>query len=358
MAGPTQIRGNTQIMPGTIPDAQISATAAIQTSKLADGANFIQRDGSVPMTGSLDLGSHTLVNLATPVNSTDGATKAYVDALANGRDWKPSVRTVSTANINTASAPATVNGVTLAAGNRLLLKDQTTASENGIWVFNGTGVALTRAADAVQGTLSSQATTFVEEGTVNAGTEWNLSTADPITVGTTSQTWVKSGAGAVYTGSNGITVTGTVIAPTYGSTANTVCQGNDARLSDARTPVGTALAQGQFWIGNGANLAAAVAPSGDVSSISAAGAVTLDVTKAQTFARFVNRETPTGTVNGSNVTFTLAHTPVSGTERILVNGIEQDAGAGNDYTLAGGTLTFLTGAIPQTNDKVRATYWY
>jgi hypothetical protein len=69
---------------------------------------------------------------------------------------------------------------------------------------------------------------------------------------------------------------------------------------------------------------------------------------------FVVRETPTGTINGSNTTFTLANTPLSGTEVVFLNGILQDAGAGNDYTISGGTITFLT--APATGDKIRVNY--
>jgi hypothetical protein len=71
-------------------------------------------------------------------------------------------------------------------------------------------------------------------------------------------------------------------------------------------------------------------------------------------ASFVTRETPTGTINGSNTTFTLANTPLSGTEMVFLNGILQDAGAGNDYTISGGTITML--AAPATGDKLRVTY--
>lgn len=69
---------------------------------------------------------------------------------------------------------------------------------------------------------------------------------------------------------------------------------------------------------------------------------------------FVVRETPAGTVNGSNVTFTLANTPVAGTEEVYLNGLLQEPGAGNDYTIASAVITYLT--APLTGDKVRASY--
>jgi hypothetical protein len=68
------------------------------------------------------------------------------------------------------------------------------------------------------------------------------------------------------------------------------------------------------------------------------------------------RETPSGTINGSNVTFTLANTPVSGSEMVFQNGILLVSGAAKDYTISGGTITFVT--APATGDTLMATYWY
>ena len=70
----------------------------------------------------------------------------------------------------------------------------------------------------------------------------------------------------------------------------------------------------------------------------------------------VVRETPSGLVNGSNVTFTLAHTPSTGTENVYLNGLLQDSGANNDYTISGATITF--NQAPQTGDKIRVNYSY
>ena len=71
---------------------------------------------------------------------------------------------------------------------------------------------------------------------------------------------------------------------------------------------------------------------------------------------YVTRETPTGTVNGSNAAFTIASSPISGTEQVFVNGVLQNAGAGNDYTISTNTITFQSGAIPQTGDVILVSY--
>lgn len=73
-------------------------------------------------------------------------------------------------------------------------------------------------------------------------------------------------------------------------------------------------------------------------------------------SNFVFAETPSGTVDGSNTNFTLANSPSAGSVRVFVNGVRMNAGAGNDYTISGTTITFLTGAIPVTGDLILCDY--
>ena len=118
-------------------------------------------------------------------------------------DYKESCRVATTANVTlSAGAPNTVDGISLAAGDRVLVKNQTTGSENGIYYVStlGTGAngTWTRSADANQttGSLTSGATIYVSEGSTQQGTLWRLITKDPITIGTTSQTWSQGGTAA------------------------------------------------------------------------------------------------------------------------------------------------------------------
>ena len=337
----TQIRGSSQIKSGSITSTQVNSTIII-----AAGTNAF--------TGDQSLGGYKITNLATPASSTDAATKAYVDSAINGLDWKQSVRVATTTNGTLSSAfqnGSTVDGITLATGDRILIKNQSTGSENGIYVVAASG-APTRATDAdANAEVTAGLAVMVEEGTTNGNTQWSLTTDNPITVGSTALTFAQIGGATTYTGSNGIDVTGTVISPTYGTSSNTICQGNDSRLSDARTPVGTALLSGRIWVGNSSNLAAAVAMSGD-ATISDSGVVT--VVNQVRISKFIVREIPSGTVNGSNTEFYLNSYPVPGTESVFLNGILQHAGATDDYTISTDNITF--NVAPASGDRLLVSY--
>ena len=128
--------------------------------------------------------------------------KEYVDAVKVGLDFKDSVRAASTANVTVSGPGSAIDGVTLSSNDRVLLKNQSTASENGIYVFNGAASAMTRATDADS---SAEVTpgmfVFVEEGTVNADNGFVLTTDGTITVGSTSLAFAQfSGAGQITAG--------------------------------------------------------------------------------------------------------------------------------------------------------------
>ena len=135
--------------------------------------------------------------------------KEYVDAVKVGLDFKDSVRVASTANVTVSGPGAAIDGVTLSSNDRVLLKDQSTASENGIYVFNGAASALTRATDADSSAeVTSGLFVFVEQGTANADNGFVLTTDGSITVGSTSLTFTQfSGAGQIVAG-DAITKTG------------------------------------------------------------------------------------------------------------------------------------------------------
>lgn len=152
---------------------------------------------------------------------------------------------------------------------------------------------------------------------------------------------------------------GVGVAPSWGKIGLTTHVSGTLGIANGGTGLSTTPTNGQILIGNGTNFALSTITGGTgITVTNGAGTISIAVNSA-TFllvANYVVREAPTGTINGTNPTFTLAATPVTGTEEVYVNGILQNSGAGNDYTIAGATITFLAGAIPQTNDVIRVTY--
>jgi hypothetical protein len=154
-----------------------------------------------------DASNQNVINVADPSSSTHAANKQYVDGVARGLRWKESVRAASTANAALASAfenGDTLDGVVLATGDRILIKDQTTASENGIYVVNVSG-APTRAADLAAASDGKGIAVTVTNGTVNNDRVY-IQTTDPATVGTHNLSFSQlGGSGATYTAGSGLT---------------------------------------------------------------------------------------------------------------------------------------------------------
>ena len=155
--------------------------------------------------------------VATPTDAAHIATKGYVDAARQGLDVKQSVRAATVGAINISAdleAGDLIDGVTLVAGDRVLVKDQSTATENGIYVAVASGAA-SRSSDANgtadTGELKPGTFTFVEEGAVNSDKGFVVSTNGTITIGSTSIAWTQfSGAGS-FTAGDGLSQSGNTI---------------------------------------------------------------------------------------------------------------------------------------------------
>jgi hypothetical protein len=153
-----------------------------------------------------------IAGVATPTNGTDAANKAYVDAVKQGLYPKDPARVASTANVTIASPGTAIDGVTLAVGDRVLLKNQTAAQENGLWIFQGSLLMMTRADDAGTGQLRSGVLVPVLEGTTNGNTMWWITAPDTaITVGTTAITWSQFKSAGDLVAGRALSITGNTI---------------------------------------------------------------------------------------------------------------------------------------------------
>jgi hypothetical protein len=193
-----------------------------------------------------DVDGNTIINKITindtPINNTDGANKAYVDAVAQGLKVKNSVRVIGLSN-SALSGLLTIDGVTLLANDRVLLTGQTTTTQDGIYLANAG--AWTRALDFKIGDNVASAFMFVEEGTINADTGWtctNNQTND--VVGTNDLIFTQFSATGTIIGGFGLTKTGNtidVVAADNSITVNPDSIGVNLNATGAIQTTGTGL---------------------------------------------------------------------------------------------------------------------
>jgi hypothetical protein len=220
------------------------------------------------MSGAIAMGTNKITGLGEPTSAQDAATKNYVDTTVQGIDWKASVKAATTANVTLASDLENgdvLDGVTLATGDRVLVKDQSTASENGIYVVKVSG-APDRSTDADTGAeVTANFAVFVEQGTANADSGFTLTNNGTVTIGTTALAFTQfTGLGQIVAGtgldktgntldidSTVVTLTGTqtltnktltspVINTPTGITKSDVGLANVDNTTDANKPVSTA----------------------------------------------------------------------------------------------------------------------
>ena len=253
----------------------------------------------------LDLQSQKIVNVADPSTSTDAANKNYVDNVARGLYWKQPVRAAATTNVTLTAPGTTMDGVTLAVNDRVLLMNQTNAPDNGIYTWTASGSALVRAVDADSGTeLEPGTAVTVTDGTTYADKVYQIISNSAITIGTTAQVWGQLGGGTTYTGGNGINVSGAAISaiPAAGIIVNGSGIGIDTSVVARKYSAN---------IGNGSSTAITVTHNLGTQD------VTVSVRDASTNAGVLTDWVATDT---NNVTLTFAAAPSSNAYRVTVTG--------------------------------------
>ena len=241
----TAVTANSYGAAATIPsftvDQQGRLTAAAdiaidivhtQVSDFDAGVQANTLDSLAQPVASVAMNNQLITGLADPVSDQDAVNKRYADALVSGLDVKESVRAATTANI-TLSGTQTIDGISLVAGDRVLVKDQSTGSQNGIYVVAAGAWARSADADNSPGTgeVTSGMFTFVEEGSANADCGFVLQTTDPITLDTTALSFVQfSGAGQIDAGA-GLSKTGNQLNVGTADVTRIVVNANDIDLA-------------------------------------------------------------------------------------------------------------------------------
>ena len=165
-------------------------------------------------TGNVSMATYKITGLGTPTEDTDAATKAYVDAATAGLNVHDSVQAATTANIDLSTALENgdiLDGVTLATGNRVLVKNQTTKSQNGVYIVQASGAAVRADDYNAAGEVDAGDFIFVEAGTLNAKTGW-VQTNRITTLGTDDIEFTQFSGAGTYLAGTGLSLTGNTFA--------------------------------------------------------------------------------------------------------------------------------------------------
>lgn len=289
--------------------ARSDHTHPSDTSKLSLSGGTMT--GTLTMSGAtIAMGNSKITGLADGTNAADAVTKSQMDAAiqtsASGLDVKQSVRAATTANI-TLSGTQTIDGVSVIAGDRVLVKNQNTASTNGIYVVAAS--TWSRATDFdTDAEVTPNAFTFVEEGTTLADTGWVLSTNGPITVDTTGLTFTQFSGQGQYTAGDGLTLTGTTFAV---GTGTGIAVTADAVAVDRSTNGGKVALIYATTIGDGTNTDYTV--THDLGSKDVGVTIYDNSTNAEVITDVIHSTTNT-------ITVSFAAAPASNKYRVVVFG--------------------------------------
>lgn len=236
-------------------------------------------------TADYSMNNRKLTNLAAPTADTDAANKGYVDSVAQGLDVKASVVVATTGNI-TLSGAQTIDGVAVIAGDRVLVKSQSTESANGIYVV--ASGAWTRSTDADIWNELVSAFVFVEKGSTLADTGWVCTVDAGGTLGTTAVTWAQFSGAGTYTAGTGLTLSGgqfsitntAVTAGSYGGAAKTLtatvnAQGQLTALAETNIAIANTQVSGLGTMST-QNANSVAITGGSITNLSTFDGITID----------------------------------------------------------------------------------
>lgn len=251
----TGVITSAMIANGTITDTDIAtankdgAAGTVSLRTLGSGPTQAMPgdrtlDAITAPAADVSLNSHKITNLTDGSAASDAATLGQIQNLINTGTNKTSVRVATTATGTLATAYEngdSVDGVTLATNDRILIKNQSSGSENGIYIVNASG-APTRATDAdISAEVKGGLSVWVNEGTTNGDSRWVLTTNDPITLGSTSLVFTQDFAATSTTAGAGLTATGNVLSVNVDTTTIEI---NSDTLRIAATAAGAGLTGG------------------------------------------------------------------------------------------------------------------
>ena len=230
--------------------ADIPTLLHTKISDFDTGVRTNKLDQMASPTASVSLNSQNITDLADPVNTQDAATKGFVEATAQGLDVKDSCVAATTGNITISTAlnnGDTLDGVTLSTNDRVLVKDQSTATQNGIYVV---GSSPARAADLASGADAAGIFTFIEQGTINADNGFVCtSNKGSAVTGTNNLTFAQfSGAGQITT-ADGLQKTGNTLSVDLKSNGGLVIESAEIAVDLAASSITGTLAVGDGGTG-------------------------------------------------------------------------------------------------------------
>lgn len=273
-----------------------------------------------------------------PVSGNDVVNKTYLDYFATGISWKQPVLCGTTTNI-TLSGLQAIDGVTVAAGDRVLVKSQSTTSQNGIYLASAT--AWSRSPDADTWNELISAICFVESGSTLAGTAWYCTAQPGGTLGTTAVTWSNFSVAASYSAGTGLTLAGSVF-----SITNTGVSAA-AYGSASKTLTATVNAQGQLTVLAATDIAIANTQVSGLGTMSTQAASSVAITGGTINGTTIGGTTAgaiTGTTITANTQFTGAGTGLTGTATSL--SIGGNAATATSATTATNLAGGAAGSLP------------